>query len=300
MEVYFVPSQSMIGAVLPGEMICANKLMYGARLRVNKETGKSTRMLGLTGIKHNDVIIFNFPEGDTVYANAPGINYYANSGKNGSDNALADTIQYGRLFNMPLTSRQPYVKRCIALPGDTLRIMHDTVFINRKAIDERPTVIKPIRMPKVKPTSPPAKTSPDPITEHKPFYHYIFPHTAKKKWWDNWFGPLYVPQKGSTINLTYQNLPCYIRLLTAYEHNKIDTLAGHIYINGNIETAYTFKKNYYFMMGDNRAYSVDSRFWGFVPEDHIISKASIILWSWDNKMTGWDKLRWKRLFSFID
>lgn len=290
----------MMYAVFPGELICANKLIYGARLYIDEKTGKSIRMPRLSEIKHNDVVVFNFPEGDTVYAEAPEVNFYVNSGKNGLGNALADTIQFGKLIHFPLACRQPFVKRCVALPGDTLRIRRDTVYVNRKAIDELPTVIKSTRELKENLATPLIKTSPDPILENKPFYNDIFPHVEIKKWGDDSFGPLYVPQKGSTIYLTYQNLPCYTRLLTAYEHNKVDTLKGRIYINGSVQNAYTFKQNYYFMIGDNRANSIDSRFWGFVPEDHIIGKASIIFWSWDNKKEGWAKFRWNRLFRLIN
>ena len=290
----------MSGSILPGEIILTNKLLYGARLNTSKESGKANRLPGLSIIKHNDVVIFNFPEGDTIYEKNPEINYYVNSGENGSGCALADTIQYGKLHCLSTTNRQPFVKRCIALPGDTIQIINDTIFVNRKAINEPQTVLKLRRIHPVKTLTPENETLGANIGGNKSAYTPIFPHLFKAKWGLSNFGPLYIPKKGNCINLTIQNLLYFRRVITAYEHNHLDTLGGKVFIDGVIQTNYTFKQNYYFMMGDNRDNSTDSRFWGFVPEDHIIGKASMIFWSWNNQKEGWFKLRWSRLFRLIE
>ena len=128
----------------------------------------------------------------------------------------------------------------------------------------------------------------------------IFPFDTLRYPWnvDN-FGPLYVPAKGASIDLTLDNLPLYERIITAYEGNELQVRNGSIYINGQPATSYTFKMDYYWMMGDNRHCSADSRYWGFVPEDHIVGKASFIWLSLDKDRSFLSKIRWKRMFRFI-
>lgn len=131
----------------------------------------------------------------------------------------------------------------------------------------------------------------------------IFPHNAQYDWTEDNFGPLVVPKKDVTIQLTLQNLPVYERLIDLYEDNTLEVKDSTIYINGQPTSTYTFKMNYYFMMGDNRHNSADSRFWGFVPEDHVVGKAVFIWLSIDPNYKWYDivhKIRWKRLFSLID
>lgn len=117
--------------------------------------------------------------------------------------------------------------------------------------------------------------------------------TTIKKWTIDNFGPLWVPKKGATIKLTRENIALYERAIHVYENNEFEQKDGKVYINGVATDQYTFKMDYYWMMGDNRHKSQDSRFWGFVPEDHIVGKASLIFFSWENGP------RWNRLFRWI-
>jgi signal peptidase I len=123
----------------------------------------------------------------------------------------------------------------------------------------------------------------------------IFPYdTTYGKWTIDNYGPLYIPEKGHTIPLDDKHFKRYERVIRAYEGNKVEVKAGVIMINDQPATTYTFKQNYYWLMGDNRHNSLDSRFWGFVPEDHVVGKASLIFFSWENGP------RWNRLFKLID
>jgi signal peptidase I len=300
-EGYLVPSDSMVDAILPGEFIFVNKAAYGARLHVNDANTNVIRAPGLSDIRHNDVILFNFPEGDTIYSQRPGMNFYDQIGWNGYSKAIHDTIKYGKLIYQKVKNRQPYVKRCIGLPGDTVTVLNYVVFVNNRIIKDPVGII-----PKLK----------DSIGEElfqfmleKYFdieykdpdeHNYFFPHNSFERWDYKNYGPLYIPAKGETVKLNYRNLSMYSRIITTHEHNHIDTVHGKIYINGVSVESYTFQQNYYFAMGDNHYNSYDSRIWGFVPENHILGKALVVAWSRDKKKMGWFKLRAKRLFKYIN
>jgi signal peptidase I len=143
-------------------------------------------------------------------------------------------------------------------------------------------------------------TSVDPLIEPAGYFaDYIFPYNNRYPWNVDNFDPLYVPAKGSTISLTTANLPMYERVIKDYEHNELEVRDGKIFINGEETDSYTFAMNYYFMMGDYRHNSADSRFWGFVPEDHIVGKAVFIWMSFDANGSFLNKIRWNRLFRII-
>ncbi|MEG1580100.1 MAG: S26 family signal peptidase [Bacteroidaceae bacterium] len=129
----------------------------------------------------------------------------------------------------------------------------------------------------------------------------LYPHNMKKAWTANNYGPLWIPAKGKSITLTLANLPIYERPIGVYEGNKLQVRGGKIFINGKQTNRYTFKMDYYWLMGDNRDNSADSRFWGFVPEDHVVGKP-IMIWLSLNKDYGWTegRIRWNRLFRWVD
>jgi len=138
------------------------------------------------------------------------------------------------------------------------------------------------------------------LTEQKGNYNFrIFPHSPNFPWNEDFFGPLVVPKAGATVNITIENLPIYERIIRTFENNDLKVDGRIIYINGKPSNFYTFKMNYYWMMGDNRHCSADSRFWGFVPEDHVVGKAVFIWLSLDKDKSFFSKIRWSRLFRYI-
>ena len=126
----------------------------------------------------------------------------------------------------------------------------------------------------------------------------IFPQI--NKWNQDNFGPIYIPQKGKTVALTIETLPFYKRIIATYEGNDLKVNGTEIRINGEVVKDYTFKQDYYWMMGDNRHNSEDSRYWGYVPEDHIVGKPVFIWMSWDTHGSGFGKVRWERLFTTVN
>ena len=128
---------------------------------------------------------------------------------------------------------------------------------------------------------------------------YIFGNSKERPWSSDNYGPISVPQKGDKINLTTENIKLYEDIISNYENNLLEIRNDIIYVNNKEVTEYEFKQNYYWMMGDNRHNSADSRFWGFVPEDHIVGKALFIWMSWDKNAKGIKKVRWKRLFKSV-
>jgi len=137
------------------------------------------------------------------------------------------------------------------------------------------------------------------IEKQEVYADYIFPHDKNYKWNVDNFGPLTIPSAGSTIDISLANISIYKDIIGRYEENKLEVINDSIYINDKLATTYTFKMNYYWMMGDNRHNSADSRFWGFVPENHIVGKALFVWMSWDTNAKGLKKIRWNRLFRSV-
>ncbi|MFC4723552.1 signal peptidase I [Geojedonia litorea] len=127
----------------------------------------------------------------------------------------------------------------------------------------------------------------------------IFPHDPNYNWNTDYFGPIYIPEKGKTIALNLEVLPIYKRVITEYEGHQLSVKGNQIYIDNQPATSYTFSQDYYWMMGDNRNNSIDARFWGFVPFDHVVGKPVFIWMSWDKNGKGFDKIRWDRMFTTV-
>jgi signal peptidase I len=222
----------------------------------------------------------------------------------------------------------------VGLPGQTLQIKDRTIFINGKANKEPDNVqysyylklkrhftdeemqewgitmeeLKDLNnygyMPMTNKTAEALKRRPDVVESIKLNTDATdvdtYPLNGNMHWTRDNYGPIWIPAKGESIDLTLQNLPVYERPIRTYEGNKLEVKDGKIFINDKETTKYTFKMDYYWMQGDNRHNSLDSRYWGFVPEDHIVGKPIFIWWSSDPDRKGFGGIRWNRLFRFVD
>ena len=296
------------------------------------------RFAGFKSVDHNDAVVFNYPAGDTVSTRfQSNISYYSLVDKYGRKRVWSDKRNFGDIVVRPVDKRENYVKRCIGLPGDTLSIVNRQVYLNgEKAINPENlqyqyhvttngSSINPKVLDKYNITETSRGNMPGtftffltdeakkeieklPIVKSVEIYNdepglwrpEIFPNDSAYNWNRDNFGPLYIPKEGVPINLTTKNLPKYSRLITTYEGNKLEVKDGKILINGTPSTTYTPKQDYFWMMGDNRHNSADSRYWGFVPEDHVVGRAEFIWLSLDQNKSFFDgKIRWNRLFSLV-
>ncbi|MFD1771795.1 signal peptidase I [Sphingobacterium suaedae] len=326
LEAYMIPTGSMERRLLIGDFLFVSKLNYGPRIPMTPLAfpfahhtmpitgGKAysewiqfpyQRWPGFESLERNDVVVFNYPmEADTPY-------------------------------NRPIDKRENYIKRVVAVAGDVVE-MHDGelqvnnhigyasddvqrayfVYTDGAGLDEQRLIDRRFDYAKDPQTD-------LPITE--PYLLHItrqemeeirkwanvktiipyqntasaFPHDGKRKWTYHDFGPLSVPKQGDVVQLSAETLPIYTRLITVYEGNKLTARPEGIYINGQKTSTYTVKMNYYWMMGDNRDNSADSREFGFVPEDHIVGKALFTWMSYDEHGRFLSKIRWNRIFKAI-
>ena len=361
-EAYTIPTGSMEKTLLVNDFLFVSKFSYGPRIpntplsipfvhnTMPITNGKSyvewikipyTRWFP-SPVKRNDVVVFNFPAGDTVI-NLPEYQslrpYYdvcrAEVGHGDIDAGrrivLDNPDQYPLIFR-PVDKEENYIKRCVAIAGDTLQIKDQVLYIDGKAMSFPPhsetpyfvetggqqldeTVMKDeynVDMSNPEEVSDGgapnkfhmlltwsakekmlksglAKSITPEIDSLKDVYPYDHIHNWSK---DN-YGPIWIPRKGAVLPLTLENYSLYERAIRVYEGNTLEVRNGKIFLNDQETNQYTFKMNYYWMMGDNRHGSQDSRYWGFVPEDHVVGEAWLIWMSWDKGV------RWSRLFSKI-
>jgi signal peptidase I len=322
-EAYAIPTPSMEKSLLVGDHLFVSKLHYGPRtpmtplqVPLTHQTIWGTditsysdairlkpfRLPGFSEIKRNDAVVFNFP---------------AEEGH-------------------PMDQKTHYVKRCIGLAGDTLEIRDRQVYINGKAVNspENQQYTYFVATDKVlqdkffldrditdvypAPGGYVVNTTPEKAQELASLEFVkeatlqqarageaepgIFPNAPDRYTWNrDHYGPLYIPKQGATVAITPETLPLYEKIILDYEQNgQAEVRDGRLYLNGKEAKRYTFQQNYYFMMGDNRHNSLDSRYWGFVPEDHVVGKAVFVWLSVDENGGLLNKVRWSRLFSLAD
>ncbi|MCQ2074741.1 MAG: S26 family signal peptidase [Bacteroidaceae bacterium] len=386
---YTIPSSSLEKSLLVGDYLYVSKVAYGPRKPITPLTmpltnntlpggGKSyiekpqwkyERVKGSGSIQQNDIVVFNYPSGDTIVGNPKyqAMDYYGMVYEIGSslcrkvaldsmdvmsqrrvydfyyrvgrDYIVMRPDTFGKIGSRPIDRRENYVKRCVGLPGQTLQIKDGVVFIDgiqneqpenlqfnysvvlRTAIpaslrDELGLSLEdlPARYNRagnvIFPLTSAAAAllaSREDIASEVRRIHYqegewLFPLNKNTKWSVDNYGPVWIPQKGATVSLNIDNLPFYERIIKVYEGNELKVSdKGEIMINGVVADEYTFSMDYYWMMGDNRHNSADSRYWGFVPEDHIVGRP-VVIWlslNKDKKIGQKGKIRWNRMFRSV-
>ena len=383
---YVIPSSSLEKSLLTGDYLFVSKVSYGPRIPQTPLTMPLTqhtlpvfdcksyiewphwdyrRVEGLGKVKLNDIVVFNYPAGDTLvtapqyqaadyyqmcYAfgyqlieNGPVVDslsleqqrkWYELVYNTGRNYILQNKPVYGSVITRPVDRRENYVKRCVGLPGQTLQIKNRVVYLDGKA-NKEPDNVQYTYYVKLKQNIPEelleqlgismedlaslnetgciplTSTAAKVLSKRKDVVSSIrinddemtgdlYPLNANTGWTRNNYGPIWIPQKGKTIHLDLKNLAIYERPISVYENNDLKVKDGKIFINGKQTNTYTFKMDYYWMMGDNRHNSADSRYWGFVPEDHVVGKPIFIWWSSDPDRNGFSGIRWSRIFSFVD
>ena len=388
---YVIPSSSLEKSLLTGDYLFVSKVSYGPRkpqtpltLPLTQHTlpvfecpsyiewpqWKYERAKGLGHVEQNDIVVFNYPAGDTlcsapqyqaqdfyrlVYGLGEGkyvqqhngmmpsldsmsyqqrLDFFAKIYAEGRNIINSNPEEYGNVITRPVDRRENYVKRCVGLPGQTLQIKNHIVYTDGRAnkepdnvqysyyvklrgqlplefIDELGISMEDIASLNTAGYLPLTNASVKALRARKdivesvtpvndPTWWDIYPLNGYKGWTRDNYGPIWIPEKGATINLTMDNIAIYERPIRVYEGNDLKVQGGKIYINGKEAKKYTFKMDYYWMMGDNRHNSLDSRYWGFVPEDHIVGKPIFIWWSHDPDHSGFNGIRWSRLFRFVD
>lgn len=355
-----IPSSSLEKTLLVGDYLFVSKLSYGPRVPntpfffplaqhtmpvigtksyIDWPQWDYHRLKGLGNVKRNDIVVFNFPAGDTVALKMQNPDYYTLVHYYGRDAIHRNKDLYGDIIYRPVDRRENYVKRCVGLPGDTFHIINNDIYIdgikqqrpknmqlnyyvatNGVRINEQqfrdmdisvsdrtllnnengysqimallgiepetngefnPVYRLPLTekaLKKIKNYSFVTKVIPEPGY----FGGDTYPLVSSNNWTRSDYGPVWIPRKGETIQLTLENLPVYERIIRNYEKNILEVKDSKIFINGKESPSYTFKMDYYMMLGDNRDNSADSRYWGFVPEDHIVGKPLFVWMSLDN------------------
>lgn len=371
-EAYTIPTSSMEKTMLVGDYLFVSKVAYGPKLpntplsipfthhtlpftRSTKAYSEAVqwpykRIGGLGKIKREDIVVFNFPAGDTVVIGVENPDYYSQLRERtnaaisnaklskGLDVSFEEALPIVRrqmwmdneIVVRPVDKRENYIKRCVGMPGDVLEMKDGMLYVNGEretnhetmqhnymiqtsspfnrtklqdmgiALDDIHYYNNVYSLPLTAGMLEKIKSMSNVISVTRDMDHgQIFPYSKHYAWERDNFGPLPIPKKGETVELTLENLPLYERVIGAYEGNKLQVIDSVIYINGSPADKYTFNMDYYWMMGDNRHNSADSRYWGFVPEDHIVGKAYFIWLSLDKDKSFLSKIRWNRMFRFI-
>lgn len=394
---YQIPTSSLEKTLLVGDFLCVSKVSFGARSPMTplsfplmqhttpfgtksyleKPQLEYKRFKGSGDVKLNDIVVFNYPSGDSVAVNKQDRDFYILELQQGRDIILSHPEVFGDIIYRPVDRRENYVKRCVGMPGDTISFINDLVYLNGKEakqpefmqlsyavqtdgtaisaktweelgicsddmdyiypeilnpknakeaellakgglvvnqnsteknilytnvymtnqmvkkLEQKPFVLKIINMNKLKNNL---------GTKRNMINYPAYPinYYADKEMAWGYYPPIWIPRKGATIYFDSDvdfKVAAYMRCIKNYELNDFNYIDGIVYINGKPATSYTFKMNYYFMSGDNRDNSADSRMWGFVPEDHIVGKP-LFIWLSLNKDKGWfdGKIRWNRIF----
>jgi signal peptidase I len=365
--------------MLAGDYLLVSKVEYGPRIPMTPlslpffqhtiaigehEFGKSyiehpqveyRRMAGLHRIERYDIVVFNYPSGDTVATKHQNDDYYRLRFHNGVARMHQDRETFGDIVYRPVDRRENYVKRLVGMPGDTLQIIDNRVYIDGSELED-PRYLQHMYFIHTNGTSIPERTwrnlgvyredlssvthnasgvydalglTPDSVTgNYHPLYlapltnemiealrklknvaeiipvpadffgkDYVYPLSETNPWTRADYGPIWIPKAGQSIALTPDNVALYERCIRNYEGNTLEvTPEGGYLLNGTPADRYTFRMDYYWMMGDNRDNSADSRYWGFVPEDHIVG-TPLFVWFSVDKETG--KWRWDRIFKKV-
>lgn len=367
---YQIPSSSLEKSLLVGDFLFVSKASYGPRIPntplsmplvqhtfpewlgggksyIEKPQWEYRRLAGFDTISRGDIVVFNFPAGDTVPTKVSNPDYYTLCHYVGKERLHNDKQSFGDIVYRPVDRRENYVKRCVGLPGDTLQIIDNQIYINSGILQDAENVqynyivqtkgnlisksfaqkigIAHDDYLEMRSDEAKAQLYVMGLDPTLPAYHFpltremltklqhtgmidtivcepeimggeVYP-LGHNNWTRDNYGPIYMPRKGQTVKLDSANYFVYERCIRNYEHNECELKNGQIFINGEPTDQYTFKMNYYWMMGDNRHKSADSRYWGFVPEDHIVGRPVFIWLSLDkdkNFFSG--KIRWNRLF----
>ncbi|MBR6121922.1 MAG: signal peptidase I [Prevotella sp.] len=383
---YVIPSSSLEKSLLTGDYLFVSKVSYGPRIPETPLTMPLTqhtlpvfgtksyiswphwdyrRVKGFGNVELNDIVVFNFPAGDTIcsdpryqaydyYQLCYGYGYQLYPNRPNPDSLTAEqrlrlfdevaTLgrkyiegnfqEFGEIDSRPTDRRENYVKRCVGLPGQTLQIKNRIIYLDGKenktpdqaqftykvklkrhltdeemldmqiTMEDLAQLNQMGYMPMTREAVEKMQKIPDltdsVVLNTEASEWDIYPLNGNLHWTRDNYGPIWIPKKGESIDLTLENLPVYERPIRVYEKNDLQVKDGKILINGEVATSYTFKLDYYWMMGDNRHNSADSRYWGFVPEDHIVGKPIFIWWSSDPDRSGLSGIRWSRLFRCVD
>lgn len=343
-EAYVIPTSSMEGTLKVGDFLFVSKAHYGIRTpmtvvqfplmhnRLPFDMGESYlekpslpyfRLPAIEKIDRNDPVVFNWPVGDSVML-TPERSWDVHQIRLQSGGKIPPGMD---IITRPVDKKDHYIKRCVAIAGDSVEIKAGQLFVNGQAAQNPTHMQFAYRLTAAAGSSVNTKKFEDfgvslydagnglyqldaaqlekvkamgvlaERYKRGPSAGSMFPNDLKK--YTNWtiddFGPIWVPKKDATTPLNFDNLPFYRRVITVYEGNTLEVRDNKIFINGQEATSYTFKQNYYWMQGDNRHNSEDSRFWGYVPEDHVVGKP-LFIWFSTKGGSIRNGINWGRIF----